>query len=68
MNKNVYIRTTLYLLLTIVCLYRGNVPAQPDYSQRKIGVDKKNPFIKLPEEEKETLISQKTNQKSFFSI
>ncbi|MFC1677315.1 hypothetical protein ACFL3G_09680, partial [Planctomycetota bacterium] len=57
MVKNVFIRTTLCLLVIIACLCHGSVQAQlPDNNQRKVKVGKENPFVKLPEKKKEVLI------------
>ena len=64
MSKNISIRATLYLLLIIVCLYHGKAQAQPDNKQRKVGVGKENPFIKLPEKNKEVLTLRKTSSVS----
>jgi len=59
MIKNVYIRTILYSLLIIACLYHGSAQAQPDNNQRKVKVGKENPFTKLPKKKKELLASRK---------
>ncbi len=59
MIKNVYIRTILYSLLIIVCLYHGSAQAQSDNNQRKVKIGKDNPFTELPKKKKEILTSRK---------
>ena len=59
MIKNICVRTLLYLLLIMVCLYHSSAQAQSDNNQRQINVGKKNPFAKLSGKKNELLTSRK---------
>jgi len=59
MIKKTYIRTILYSMLVVTCLYAEPVFPQPSDSVRQsnIKVGKDNPFSKLPKKKEEILIS-----------